>query len=146
MEELDVDTAVRGDYKSVDLYLVPKPVQYANLVEDVFDAFDEDTLELVIDESSMPLPYYDALEIPLDVFEEQYEIEDETEIPREDAIGLCRDLLGLGLFDIGFRGEKVAVFISHDGYLNIKPLNVDSEDFQATVESLGDTDDEEQDQ
>lgn len=140
MEQIEVDQAVRGDYSSVDLYLVPKPDMYADLVEQVFDAFDEERLELVINESSMPLPYYEALAIPLDVFEEEYEIKDETDIPRDDALGLCRDLLELGLFDIGFRGETVSVHISHDGYVNVKPLNIDRDDFQQTIESIGDSD------
>ncbi len=137
MEDLELDSAIRGDYKSVDLYLVPKAVRYADLVETVFDRFDEETVELVIDEHSMPLPYYDALEIPLDVFEEKYEIENEEEIQRETAISLCRDLLELGLFDIGFRGDKVSVFISHDGYINVKPEAVDRDEFQRTVEEIG---------
>lgn len=140
MEELEVDTAVRGDYSSVDLYLVPRAVEYANLLEDVFEAFDETTLELVIDQSSMPLPYYDALEIPLEVFEDEYDIEDESEISRDDAIDLCRDLLELGLFDIGFRGERISAHVSHDGYVNVKPINIDKEDFQATLESIGEND------
>ncbi|MDY6777557.1 MAG: hypothetical protein SVU32_02750 [Candidatus Nanohaloarchaea archaeon] len=137
MEELEVDRMVRGDYSSVDLYLVPKAVQYASLVEKVFDAFEEEELELVIDESSMPLPYYEALEIPLDVFKEEHEIEDEGEVSRDKALTICRDLMELGLFDIGFRGEQVAVFISHDGYVNVKPLNIDEEEFRQTIESIG---------
>lgn len=137
MEQIDVDRTVRGDYSSVDLFLVPKARIYVDLLADVFEAFDEDTVELVIDESSMPLPYYEALEIPLDVFEEEHGIEDEDEIDRETALDLCEDLLELGLFDIGFRGERVAVHISHDGYLNVKPLNIDRNEFQETIETIG---------
>jgi hypothetical protein len=137
MEQIDVDRRVRGDYTSVDLFLVPKATIYVDLLADVFEAFDEDTVELVIDESSMPLPYYEALEIPLDVFEEEHGIEDEEEIDRETALDLCEDLLELGLFDIGFRGDSVAVHISHDGHLNVKPLNIDRKEFQETVETIG---------
>lgn len=137
MEQIDVDRRVRGDYTSVDLFLVPKATIYVDLLADVFEAFDEDTVELVIDESSMPLPYYEALEIPLEVFEEEHGIEDEEEIDRETALDLCEDLLELGLFDIGFRGDSVAVHISHDGHLNVKPLNIDRKEFQETVETIG---------
>lgn len=136
MENLELDMAVRGDYRAVDLYLVPKAVRYADLMEQVFDAFEEQTVELVIDETSMPMPYYEALEIPLDVFEEEYEIEDEGNIPVDDAVNLCRDLLDLGLFDIGFKGEKVAVMITHDGYINVTPQDVKQDEFEATIEEL----------
>ncbi|MDY6789486.1 MAG: hypothetical protein SVV03_06010 [Candidatus Nanohaloarchaea archaeon] len=140
MENLEIDTAVRGDYSSVDLYLVPEAVNYADMVEKVLDKFGEDNLELVIDESSMPLPYYDALEIPLEVFEEKYDIQDEENISREKALNLCRDLLSFGVFDLGFRGDNISVFISHDGYVNVKPLNLDEEEFQEKIESIGDVD------
>lgn len=140
MEELEIDSVVRGDYSSVDLYLVPQAVKYAELMEEVLEEFDEDKLELVIDESSMPLPYYEALEIPLEVFKEEYEIEDEGEISRDRAVSLSKSLLEFGVFDIGFKGEQIAVFIAHDGYVNVKPLNIEEEEFRERMESLGDQD------
>lgn len=140
MKELEIDKVERGDYSSVDLYLVPQAVKYADLMEDVLEEFGEETLELVIDQHSMPLPYYEALEIPLEVFEEEYEIEDEKEIPKERAVSLCRSLLDFGVFDIGFKGDKIAVFIAHDGYVNVKPLNIEEEEFRERMESFGDQD------
>ncbi|MCJ7450487.1 MAG: hypothetical protein MUP58_01985 [Candidatus Nanohaloarchaeota archaeon QJJ-9] len=146
MEELEINAEVRGDYKSADLFLMPKPVYYADLLEKVFDEFGEDEVELVIEESSMPLTYYEALDIPLDVFEEKYEIGDEEEVAKDKAVKLARDLLSLGLFDIGFRGDKVATNISHDGYINVKPLNVEKEVFREKVESIGAIDEEEREE
>lgn len=140
-EQFDIGTSVRGEYKSADLFLAPKGKKYAELVENVFQKFNEEKLEIVIDESSMPLPYYDALEIPLDVFEEKYEIEDENEVEVEKAVNLCRELLELGFFDIGFRGDKISLFIKHNGYINIKPLNISEEDFRRTIEEIGENDD-----
>lgn len=143
MEELQLDIGVRGNYRSADLYLVPRPEMYADLVEEVLDTFDEQQLELVIEESSMPLTYYDALEIPLEVFEDKHGIEDEEELTKEEVLALCRDLLGLGLFDIGFRGESVSVFIAHDGFINVKPESIDHEEFKQKIESMRETDDDE---
>lgn len=136
MKNLELDRAIRGEYKSADLFLVPKAERYADLLETVFKAFDEETVALVIDEHSMPLTYYDAMEIPLDVFEEKYAIEDEEKIARDEAVSLARDLLELGLFDIGFRGKKVAVFISHDGYINVKPEGIERDEFADTIEEI----------
>jgi len=141
MNELQIDVGVRGNYRSADLYLVPRARMYVDLLERVFDAFDEETLELVIEESSMPLTYYDALEIPLEVFEDKHGIEDEEELTVDEVVGLCEDLLGLGLFDIGFRGDNISVFIAHDGFLNVKPEAIEPEEFKRTIESLREEDD-----
>jgi len=140
MEELEIDSEVRGDYKSADLYLVPKARMYADMLAEVFEAFDEEQVELVIDQTSMPLPYYEALEIPLDVFSEEYEVSEGERIDVDEAVELARDLLGIGLFDIGFEGGSVSVTITHNGYLNVKPVDIDSHEFRETIESIGDTD------
>lgn len=140
-EDFDIGSSVRGDYKSADLFLAPKGRKYAELVENVLKEFNENSLELVIDESSMPLPYYEAMEIPLDVFLEKYEVEDEKNVSRKKTVNMCKDLLELGFFDIGFRGEKIALHISHNGYVNIKPLKIEKEKFREKIEKLGEKDD-----
>jgi len=136
MTKLEIDTVPRGDYKSADLYLVPKAEEYASLMDAVLEAFDETEVSIVIEESSMPLPYYEALEIPLDVFEEKYDIDREELMSREDAVSMAKDLLSLGLFDIGFEGGSVAVFISHNGYINVKPIDIDDNTFKSTLEEI----------
>ncbi len=141
LDVFDVEKDVKGNYKSADLFLIPKGEVYVELFEKIIEAFDEESFELVIEESSMPLPYYQALEIPLDVFEEKYEIEDESEIERQQVIDLCKDLLSLGFFDIGFKGEKVSIFIKHNGFINVKPEDIDKEVFQEKIEGLGEKDD-----
>jgi hypothetical protein len=134
--QLEIDLQVRGDYKSADLYLLPRAEQYATLLHKAFLAFEEDEVEIVINEHSMPLPYFEALEIPLDVFSEKYGVEKGDTIGVGTAVDLARDLLSFGLFDIGFKGDRITAFISHDGYLNIKPRDIDQTDFKETLESL----------
>ncbi len=141
LESFDVLTDVRGNYKSVDVHLAPKGEKYADLVEKVFEVFEEESFELVIDESSMPLPYYQALEIPLDVFKEKYEIDDEKTVSKDKALNLCRELMSLGFFDIGFKGEKISVIISHNGYINVQPTGLDKVKFEKKVEEIGVVDD-----
>ena len=136
MHNLELDMDIRGDYSSVDLFLIPQAQQYADLVETVLDAFEEETVDLILDEQRMPLPYYEALEISADAFLEKYELESPNDIGTEDAIELCQDLLELGLFDIGLEGDTVTVFISHDGHVNVTPTDEPTNDFKETIESL----------
>lgn len=136
MHNLELDMDIRGDYSSVDLFLIPQAKQYADLVETVLDAFEEETVDLILDEQRMPLPYYEALEISADAFLEKYELESPNDIGTEDAIELCQDLLELGLFDIGIEGDTVTVFISHDGHVNVTPTDEPTNDFKETIESL----------
>ncbi|MCJ7428787.1 MAG: hypothetical protein MUP66_00175 [Candidatus Nanohaloarchaeota archaeon QJJ-5] len=136
MHNLELDTNIRGDYASVDLFLVPQATQYADLVEQVLERFDEQTVDLILDEQRMPLPYYEALEISVDAFLERYDLETPEAIDVEDAVEICHDLLDLGLFDIGFEGEHVTVFISHDGHVNVTPTDEMTNEFKETIESL----------
>lgn len=136
MHNIELDTNIRGDYASVDLFLVPQATQYADLVGQVLEQFDEVTVDLILDEQRMPLPYYEALEISVDAFLENYDLENPNDIAVEDAIDLCHDLLELGLFDIGFEGEHVSIFISHDGHVNVTPTDDASNEFKKHIESL----------
>ncbi len=136
----DVEKDVKGNYKSADLFIVPKGKLYVNLVEEILNVFEEETLELKIEESSMPLPYYRAMEIPLEVFEEKYGIEDESKISRKKALELCEQLFSLGFFDIGFKGKKISFFVNHNGFINVKPENIEKKVFQDKIEGLGEKD------
>ncbi len=137
----DVEKDVKGNYKSADLFIVPKGKLYVDLVEEILDVFEEEKLELKIDESSMPLPYYQAMEIPLEVFEEKYGIEDEKHINRKKVLELCEELFSLGFFDIGFKGKNVSFFVDHNGFINVKPEKIEKKDFQDKIEGLGEKDD-----